>query len=106
MAKEKQRSILADQDRLFVLLQGASDTSQLDPARRSEVSGLIARIDAAIADTGDDRLICTREARTGSNYMVRVCRTPAQIRERAAASQQLRKEERGRLNCNDKAGCF
>jgi hypothetical protein len=49
ITKEKQQSILADQHRLFVLLQGTSDTSQLDPARRSEVSGLIARIDAAIA---------------------------------------------------------
>jgi hypothetical protein len=38
--------------------------------------------------------------------MVRVCRTPAQLRERAAASRQLLKEEHGRLKCSDKAGCF
>ena len=105
MPRSTQRAILADQERLAVLLEGKADTSQLDPARRDEVASLLASINAAANQTGDERLICTREARTGSNYLTRVCRTPSQIREQEEAAQRILKEEASRISCSERSGC-
>lgn len=99
-------AIQADQDRLAALLAGKADTSQLDPSSLDEVVGLLASIEAAVNATGDERSICTREARTGSNFMTRVCRTPSQLREQQAAGQKLLKDETSRINCGDKNGCL
>lgn len=106
MPRSTQKAILADQERLAALLQGKTDTSQLDPSARDEVVSLIASIDAAINRSGDERLVCTREARVGTNYMTRVCRTPSQIREQQARGQKLLNDERSRINCSDRAGCI
>ena len=47
-------------------------------------------IEAAINDSDDDRLVCRRERRIGSNRMTRVCKTVAQIEfERERARSQL-----------------
>ena len=81
MPRSTRKAILADQDRLSALLEGKADTSQLDPSTLDEVVSLLASIDAAVNRTGDERLVCTRESRIGSNYMTRVCRTPSQLRE-------------------------
>ena len=105
MPRATRKAIRADQDRLEVLLQGKADTSQLDPAGRDEVTSLLASIDAAVNRTGDERLICTREARIGSNFMTRICRTPSEIREQQAAGQKTLKDETSRINCSDKIGC-
>jgi hypothetical protein len=106
MPRSTRKRILADQDRLAVLLQGKADTSQLDPSTLDEVVSLLASIDAAVNRTGDERLICTREARIGSNYMTRVCRTPSQLREQEATGQKLLRDETSGINCSDKSGCI
>ncbi|KAF1714672.1 hypothetical protein CSC74_15595 [Pseudoxanthomonas yeongjuensis] len=106
MPRSTRKAILADQDRLAVLLEGKVDTSQLDPSSRDEVASLLASIDAAVNRTGDERLICTREARIGSNYMTRVCRTPSQLREQQAAGQKLLKDETSRVKCSNNNGCI
>lgn len=105
MPRSTRKRSLADQDRLSVLLEGKTDTSQLDPSSRDEVASLLASIDDAVNRTGGERLICTREARIGSNYMTRVCRTPSQIREQQAAGQETLGDEASRIKCNDKNGC-
>lgn len=106
MPRSTRKAILADQDRLAALLEGKADTSQLDPSSRDEVVSLLASIDAAVNRSGDERLICTREARTGSNYMTRVCRTPSQLREQQAAGQKILGDETSGISCSDKNGCF
>ena len=105
MPRATQKAILADQQRLAVLLEGKTDTSQLDPSRLDEVVSLLASIDAAVNRSGDERLICTREARIGSNYMTRVCRTPSQIREQQAAGQKALGDEISGINCSNKIDC-
>jgi hypothetical protein len=87
MPSSTREAILADQDRLAVLLEGKTDTSQLDPSSLDEAVGLLASIDAALNRTGDEQLVCTREARTGNNVMARVRRTPPQLREQGAAGR-------------------
>lgn len=106
MPRSTRKAILADQDRLAELLEGKTDTSQLDPSGLDEVVSLLASINAAVTRTGDERLICTREARIGSNYLTRVCRTPSQIREQQAAGQKLLRDETSGINCSDKNGCI
>lgn len=106
MPRSTRKRIRADQDRLAVLLEGKADASQLDPSALDEVVSLLASIDAAVNRTGDERLICTREARIGSNYMTRVCRTPSQLREQQATGQKLLREETSGINCGEKNGCI
>lgn len=106
MPRSTRNAILADQDRLAVLLQGKADTSQLDPASLDEVVSLLASINSAVNRTGDERLVCTREARIGSNYMTRACRTPSQLREQQSAGQKMLGDENSGINCSDKNGCL
>jgi hypothetical protein len=105
MPRDAQKSILADQERLEKLLEGKTDTSQLASADQAEVRRLVARIEATIKNSQDGRLVCTQEARTGSNYVTRVCRTPAEIRERKEAGEKLLKDENSRIKCTDANGC-
>lgn len=106
MPRSAQKSVMADQDKLKDLLEGKSDVSELASADQAEVRRLIARIDATIANNQDERVVCTQEARTGSNYLTRVCRTPAEIDDRKEADQRLLKREVERVKCTDKNGCF
>lgn len=68
-------SLQANQGKLARLLEGKVTLSQLAPANHDEVLELTSRIEAAISDAPQQRLSCTREARTGSNVMTRSCRT-------------------------------
>lgn len=106
MPRSTRKRILVDQQRLAALLEGKADTTQLDPSALDEVVSLLASIDAAVNRTGDERLICTREARIGSNYMTRVCRTPSQLREQQATGQKLLRDETSGINCGEKNGCI
>jgi len=105
MSRAKKQSILSSQKKLDALLAGVTDTSQLDARDRDRVVELLSRIDAGIAGTDED-LVCTQEARTGSNFMTRVCRTQAEIRAQKEASQKMLGEERGRMKCSNAAGCM
>ena len=106
MPRSAQKSVMTDQDKLKDLLQGKSELSELDSTGQAEVRRLIARIDATIANNQSERLVCTQEARTGSNYLTRVCRTPSEIDDRKEADQRLLKREVDRAKCTDKNGCF
>jgi hypothetical protein len=105
MPRTAQKSVMADQEKLQKLLEGKTETSQLAPADQAEVRRLMARIAATINDNQDERLVCTQEARTGSNYVTRVCRTPTEIRERREADEKLLKDENSRIKCTEASGC-
>jgi len=100
-----QKSVLADQEKLQKLLEGKADTSQLAPADQAEVRRLTARIEATIKNNQNERLVCRQEARIGSNYVTRVCRTSTEIRERKEADEKILKNEASRIKCTDAAGC-
>lgn len=105
MPRDAQKSILSDQEKLEKLLEGKADTSQLAAADQAEVRRLTARIEATINNNQKERPVCTQEARTGSNYVTRVCRTPTEIRARKEADEKLLKDEAARLKCTEAAGC-
>jgi hypothetical protein len=105
LPRDAQKSVLSDQEKLEKLLEGRTDTSQLATADQAEVRRLMARIEATIRNNQDERPVCTQEARTGSNYVTRVCRTPTEIRARKEADEKLLKEEASRLKCTEAAGC-
>lgn len=105
MPRDAQKSVLADQEKLEELLEGKADTSQLATVDQAEVRRLTARIEATINNHQEERLVCTQEARTGSNYVTRVCRTPTEIRSRKEADEKLLKDEAARLKCTEAAGC-
>lgn len=105
MPRDAQKSVLSDQEKLEKLLEGRADTSQLASADQAEVRRLMARIEATISNNQDERLVCTQEARTGSNYVTRVCRTPTEIRARKEADEKLLKDEASRIKCTDANGC-
>jgi len=104
MPSVKRKRIAADQDRLFALLDGKSDMTELDAAQQTEVSALLASIDGAIANKEDERMVCTREQRTGSNFTTKVCRSVAQIEAEKRSADRDMKDMTQKI-CNDK-GCF
>ena len=105
MPRDAQKSVLSDQEKLEKLLEGKTDTSQLASTDQAEVRRLMARIEATVNNNQNERLVCTQEARTGSNYVSRVCRTPAQLREQKERGEKLLEDEVSRVKCNDRAGC-
>lgn len=106
MPHDAQKSVLSDQEKLEKLLEGKTETSQLALIDQAEVRRLLARIEATINNHQSERLVCHQEARTGSNYVTRVCRTPAQIREQKERGEKLLEDEASRIKCNDRAGCI
>ena len=99
-------SLQANQGKLARLLEGKVTLSQLAPANHDEVLELTSRIEAAISDAPQQRLSCTREARTGSNVMTRLCRTRSQISTQNQASELLLGNEGSRIKCNERNGCL
>lgn len=78
--------VLRDQDRLFTMLEGKQVIGDLPADRQLEAANLLENIKAAVTGAEDQRKVCTRERKVGSNFTQRVCRTVAQIRkEREAA---------------------
>ena len=93
LPQEKRSEVLAQQDRLFALLQDKQTIGDLEPDRQVEAANLLASINATVTGAEDERMVCTRERKVGSNFSQRVCRTVAQMRrEREATREAL---ERG-----------
>ena len=105
MPKARRKKILASQDRLFVLIEGKATTADLPPADQAEVAALLGSITEDINAPGEERVVCTSEAKTGSNFMTRVCRTTRQIRQDEEVARGRLQEAR-RSVCDDKNGCY
>lgn len=92
LSQDKRDEVLKDQDRLFVLLQDKQTIGDLEPDRQVEAANLLSSIKAIATNAEDERMICTRERKMGSNFTQRVCRTVAQLRrEREAARDALQR---------------
>ncbi|WP_242107535.1 hypothetical protein [Luteimonas aquatica] len=104
MPSVKRKQILADQDKLFALLEGKASASDLNDGERQQVSTLLASISGAIENKEDERMVCTREQRTGSNFTTKVCRSVAQIKAEKESADRDMKSFNTR-SCGEK-GCF
>lgn len=106
MPANKRRQVLADQDRLFKLLDGTTSTADLPEQKKTQVFNLVEAITTALNnDDADDRMVCTRESRTGSNFMTRVCRSSAQIRQEKEAADSKMNQANRRI-CNTRGECI
>ena len=87
LTQEKRDEVLREQDQLFVLLDGKQTIGDLEPDRQVDAANLLASINATVTGAEDERMICTRERKMGSNFTQRVCRTVGQIRREREASR-------------------
>jgi hypothetical protein len=94
LPQEKRSEVLRDQDRLFQLLQDKQTIGDLAPDRQVEAANLLSSIKAIATNAEDERMVCTRERKVGSNFTQRVCRTVAEMRrEREAARDGLQRSD-------------
>jgi hypothetical protein len=100
MPAVKRDAILAEQNKLFRLLEGKSSTAELDPAQQTEVFNALETISSNINNTEDERIVCERVKKTGSHQVTRVCKSVAQIR---VDRERARAEMSGRGICNSDA---
>jgi hypothetical protein len=94
MATDKRDELIVRQDRLFKLLEGKKTSDELGESERLEAFNELEWIEATINQEPDERMVCRREKKLGSNRISQVCRT-------AAEEAQQREEARKRLLDND-----
>lgn len=106
LPQEKRDEVLKQQDRLFVLLQDKQTIGDLGLDQQVEAANLLASIKATVTGAEDERMVCTRERKMGSNFTQRVCRTVAQLRrEREAARDAVQRgDQQQRMQPKSPAG--
>ena len=97
----KRSAIIANQDKLFVLLEGKANTNELSPQQKTEAFNALEQVSAAINNTEDERIVCERKKTTGSHQVTRVCKSVAQIREDRDIARRNMQVNQGL--CNSKA---
>lgn len=68
------------QDRIFRLLNGVDEIERLAPDQRADLFNALEEVKAIIAQNEDDRQVCQREHKVGTNRKVTVCETVAERR--------------------------
>lgn len=87
--EDTRRELLQRQDRLTGLISGRN-YADLSEAERAQASDDIAWIDKTARDAADERKVCERMRKPGSNRVERVCMTARQQREaREKAARSL-----------------
>lgn len=94
LSRNDKAGLLAAQDRIFQVLEGLPSESQLTATQRatlgeaeSEVARIVAKLDPP---AGKPKVVCSYEARIGSNRKERVCK-PVSSSDTAEARQQMQK---------------
>jgi hypothetical protein len=95
----KRDAILAQQNKLFRLLEGKSSTDDLNPDQQTEVFNALQTIASNIDNKEDERIVCTRTKTTGTHQVTRVCKSVAQMR---ADQENARNQLNTRIVCNSK----
>lgn len=94
MSPDKRGEVLKRQERVFELLKGHETIATLPQKQQMEVANLLEEIKATANGTPEERRICTRERRVGSNFVQRTCRTESQMRaEREAVRDGIRRND-------------
>lgn len=96
----KREELLAQQDRLFELLEGKTTAAELDATQRQEIFAAEDAIKATQATTtasaDEEPMICKREKILGSHFSTRTCMTKSQRDEERRASREGLERTRGR----------
>jgi hypothetical protein len=77
----KRHELLDRQTRMLALIEGKQNASELTERDRTEVFNTLEWIEGTVNNTGDERLVCERTRKTGTNRLVRTCKTERQWRE-------------------------
>ncbi len=77
------------QDQVFHMLNGVSSLSQLTQDQKINLSNALDQVKATLLANEDNRVICHRERKTGTNLLERHCETVAQ---RNANAEQANRE--------------
>lgn len=87
---DQRHELLEKQDRLLAIMEGKQTASELNERERTEAFNILEWIEATVNNTGDERVVCERTRKTGTNRMVRTCRTEREWREeRERARRQM-----------------
>lgn len=78
---DKRHELLDRQARMLALIEGKQNAAELSERDRTEVFNTLEWIEGTVNNTGDERLVCERTRKTGTNRLVRTCKTERQWRE-------------------------
>jgi hypothetical protein len=81
LEENKRHELLDRQARMLVLIEGKQNAGELTERDRTEVFNTLEWIEATVNNTGDERLVCERTRKTGTNRLVRTCKTEREWRE-------------------------
>ncbi len=81
MPEQDKQNLLKEQDQLLGIIGDKKDPSELDEDQRVQAFNILESIEAAINKAEDERVICERYQKTGTNRKVTVCRTARTMRE-------------------------
>jgi hypothetical protein len=87
LSQEKRDEVLKQQDQALGMLQGKQTIGDLMPDQQVEVVNLLSAIETTATGAEDERIVCVRERKVGSNMPKRVCRTVGQMRREREATQ-------------------
>lgn len=91
MPEKTRNELLERQAALLKMIGDKRDPSELSQEQRLQAFNTLEWIESAINDEPDERVVCTRQRRTGSMRVTTVCKTHRQIdedRERAQRQMQ------------------
>lgn len=94
LTDEKRNELLDRQTRLLAIIDGKQNADELNPRDRTEAFNILEWIEGTVNNTGDERVVCERTRKTGSNRMVRTCRTEREWRE---ARERARRQMEGSM---------
>ena len=81
ISMEKRGELLTRQNRIFALLEGKQVIGDLNEPDQVEVANNLEWIKALANNAEDQRLVCTRDRKTGSMRTTTRCKSVAQIRQ-------------------------
>ncbi|UNK48776.1 hypothetical protein MNR01_13645 [Lysobacter sp. S4-A87] len=87
LSADKRRELLSRQDALIGIIDGRR-YEDLSAEERAKASGEIAWIDSVSSQVADERQVCERIKKAGSNRVERVCMTAQQKREARERAQR------------------
>lgn len=88
MSEPDRRRLMSEQDKVLELLEGKERSTELSQIDQTILFNSLESISAIVNRAEDDRMVCERVRRTGTNRAERVCMTVAQRREEAQRSRQ------------------
>ncbi|HEY5852399.1 MAG TPA: hypothetical protein VIT62_16755 [Lysobacter sp.] len=87
LSADKRHELLQRQDALFKIIDGRR-YEDLSAEERATASGEIAWLDSVARQVADERMVCERTRKSGTNRVERVCMTAAQQREAREKAQK------------------